>query len=71
MTQAKQSAEVRREAALLELGAATHLPSDVGEREDGFYLGLIEVHDGEPMLLTMNGQMKPAETDAFLRRVQK
>jgi hypothetical protein len=64
-------AKVEREAALLELGQPIPLPSEVAEREDGFYLGLIEVDDGEAMLRTVGGQIKPAEVDAFLRRVRK
>jgi hypothetical protein len=68
-TEAKE--KVEREAALLELGPPISLPSEIADRENGFYLGLIEVSDGEAMLRTVSGQMKAAEIDAFLRRVKK
>jgi hypothetical protein len=63
--------KAEREAALLELGTPIPLPDEIADRENGLYLGLIQVEDGSALLMTFSGALKPAEVDAFLRRVRK
>jgi len=69
---ANRAATAARDKIIAELGDPIPLPSEVGNRDAGLYLGLIRVSvDSNAVLLTVSGQMKPTDIDAFLRRVKK